>query len=105
MTDRLITPPISLPPSLIQSLDMIVFLTKMKYRGRYVRKTENVLEITGFDFEKNRPTTNSVFKWNPETDKIAVFIFSISPKSFYIEDTTKILWNKNISIGCLLLLQ
>ena len=31
LTNRLITPPISLPPSLLESLDLIIFLTKMKY--------------------------------------------------------------------------
>lgn len=70
LTDRMITPPISLPPSLLESLDLILFLTKMKYKGKYVRKVESVYEIVGFDLEKKRIKSNLIFEWDPKVDKI-----------------------------------
>lgn len=72
LTDRLITPPITLPPSLMENLDLIIFLTKMKYKGRYVRKVQSIFEVIGFDFEKNRPITNKIFEWDPKVNKIDI---------------------------------
>ncbi|MBR9682593.1 MAG: type II/IV secretion system ATPase subunit, partial [Candidatus Aenigmarchaeota archaeon] len=69
LIDRLTTPPINLPANLIESLDIIIFLTKIKYGNSYVRKVASILEILGFDREKNVPIVNEVFKWNPRTDK------------------------------------
>jgi len=69
LVDRLTTPPISLPANLIEALDIIVFLSKIKYGNTYVRKVNSVLEIIGFDRVKNEPIVNEIFKWNPRTDK------------------------------------
>ena len=70
LTDRMITPPISLPASLMETLDLIVFLTKMKYRGKYVRKVESVYEVVGFDLKNKRLKSNLIFEWDPKVDKI-----------------------------------
>lgn len=72
LVDRLTTPPISLPASLIQSLDIIVFILKIKYGETYVRRIKGIYEITGFDRDKNIPTVNQVFSWNPLNDKYDV---------------------------------
>ncbi|MCD6403379.1 MAG: type II/IV secretion system ATPase subunit [Candidatus Aenigmarchaeota archaeon] len=72
LIDRLITPPIELPPSLLENLDIVVFLTKAKYRGKFVRRTKQILEIVGFDLEKNKPLVNEVFRWNSHNDRIEV---------------------------------
>jgi flagellar protein FlaI len=72
LTNRLITPPISLPPSLLENLDLVVFLTKMKYRGKYVRKVKNIYEITGFDTKEDKIKTNKIFQWDAITDKIKI---------------------------------
>lgn len=71
LSDRLITEPISLPPSLIGSLDIIVFMARMRYKGRFVRKVTEVIEMMKFDPEKG-PMVNTVFKWNPINDKFEV---------------------------------
>jgi len=68
LIDRLTTPPISLPKNLIEALDVIIFLVKIKYKNRYVRKVSNVYEIVGYDRKENRPIINEVFKWDPSTD-------------------------------------
>ena len=68
LMDRLTTEPISLPPNLIESLDAVVFLGKIKYRGAYVRRANQVLEIRGYDRDKHVPVINEVFKWDLTTD-------------------------------------
>jgi len=72
LVDRLTTPPISLPASLIQSLDIIVFIVKIKYGQTYVRRIKGIYEVIGFDRGKNIPLVNELFRWNPHTDKYDV---------------------------------
>ncbi len=72
LVDRLTTPPIKLPPSLVESLDLIVFLTKLKYKGRFTRRVQGIYEITGFDRKNDIPITNKIFEWDAEVDKIKI---------------------------------
>jgi len=74
LIDRLITPPISLPPSLIENVDIMVFLTLSRLMGSYVRRANNILEVTGV--KDNLPETLTVFQWKPVTDN-----FNIEGKS------------------------
>lgn len=69
LVDRLTTPPIELPPSLIENLDAIIFIERVKYGNKYVRRISSILEVTGFDRKEDAPTTNEVFKWDPASDK------------------------------------
>ncbi|OGI12207.1 hypothetical protein A3K64_02650 [Candidatus Micrarchaeota archaeon RBG_16_36_9] len=68
LIDRLTTPPISLPANLIEALDIIVFVVRIKYGSSYVRRIRNVYEIYGFDRKNNYPLANEVFKWDPKKD-------------------------------------
>jgi len=70
LIDRLTTPPISLPPTLIENVNIIVFLLMSRYRGKYIRRADNILEVRGMD--GNRPKTADVFKWNPMKDDFNV---------------------------------
>jgi flagellar protein FlaI len=79
LVDRLITPPISLPPSLIENLDVILFLVYVKVKDRYIRRLNEVLEVRGVKDDK--PITAQIFKWNPLTDK-----FEPTGKSKVLED-------------------
>ncbi|MBU3957939.1 MAG: type II/IV secretion system ATPase subunit [Nanoarchaeota archaeon] len=88
LVDRLTTPPIELSPSLLENLDVIIFLVRVKYGNKYVRRISSVLEVTGFDREKNAPVTNEVFKWDPVKDKFATVNPSIVLKK--ISDSTGI---------------
>ncbi|RLJ07643.1 MAG: type IV secretion system protein VirB11 [Candidatus Aenigmatarchaeota archaeon] len=67
LIDRLVTPPISLPPSLLENIDIVVFLTLARLKGRYVRRADSILEITGI--QNDRPVSNKVFAWNPAKDE------------------------------------
>jgi len=72
LLDRLISPPISLPPSLVSSANIIVFLVGTRYRDRQVRRVNEILEITGTDEITKEPRTNQVFKWNPINDTFVI---------------------------------
>jgi flagellar protein FlaI len=68
LVDRLTTPPISLPANLIEALDLIIFIVRIKYGSTYVRRINSVYEILGYDRNKNFPIINEVFKWKASND-------------------------------------
>jgi len=72
LIDRLTTPPISLPPGLIGSLDLVVFLLRVRYKERHVRRVNEILEIVGVDPKTKAPITNRVFKWVPVNDRFQI---------------------------------
>jgi flagellar protein FlaI len=72
LMDRLTTEPISLPPPLIGSLDVIVFMARMRYKDKFVRRVSEILEMVKFHPVKKVPIVNTVFKWNPVIDKLEV---------------------------------
>lgn len=80
LLDRLTTPPISLPPSLVAGADVIVFLLRTRYRDKQVRRVTEVLEVVGLDEETKEPIFNTVFKWNSLKDS-----FEICGKSFVLK--------------------
>jgi len=65
--DRLITPPISLPPALIENIDILVFLQRVKVKNKFVRRANEILEVIGL--KDDRPNTVKIFEWNPAKDK------------------------------------
>ncbi len=68
LVDRLTTQPISLAPSLLQNLDIVIFLKRIKRGTRYVRKVSNVFEVVGFNKSSGYPKVNHIFKWNSKDD-------------------------------------
>lgn len=82
LIDRLITPPISLPPSLLENIDIIVFLTLSRLRGSYVRRANNILEVIGL--KDNKPNTITIFEWRPVSDD-----FEIKEKSVVLRTISK----------------
>jgi len=84
LIDRLITPPIELPPSLIEALDIVVFLTATRYRGKFVRRVKSINEIVGFNYSEKKPIFKEVIRWNSEKDK-----FEIVNKSSILEKIRK----------------
>ncbi len=78
LADRLTTPPISLPAGLVSSLDTVVFLARMKYKNKFVRKVTEIVEIVGFDSQSNKPIVNQIYKWNPKSDKFEIVNSSVS---------------------------
>jgi len=80
LIDRLTSPPISLPKSLISSLDIIVFMQRLKYKEKFVRRVTEIIEMFGFSKVREVPITNSVFKWDPFKDA-----FEIGEKSIILK--------------------
>jgi len=68
LVDRLTTPPISLPANLIEALDLVIFVVRIKYGSSYVRRINIIYEILGFDREKNFPIVNEIFRWKASND-------------------------------------
>ncbi len=70
LIDRLTTAPISLPPNLVGSLDLVIFLLRVRFRDKFVRRVNEILEMVDFDADSKKPIVNKVFSWSPLTDKI-----------------------------------
>ncbi len=84
LMDRLTTEPISLPPALIENIDIILFLTQVKIKDRYVRRMNEILELKGM--RGKRPETDVIFKWKPIQD-----VFEHKSKSLVMESISKVL--------------
>ncbi len=82
LMDRLTTPPISLSPSLVENLDIIIFLMQVKSRDRYVRRVNQILEVVGIKGDK--PAAAEIFKWKPIEDR-----FETPEKSQVLEHIAK----------------
>ncbi len=68
LIQRLENPPISLPRTLLTSLDLIVFLNTVTIKGSPVRRITNVTEIIKLDPETNRLVTMTPFRWVSELE-------------------------------------
>lgn len=68
LIDRLTSPPISLPANLMQNLDVIVFLKRMKQGRKYMRRASSSVEVIGYNERTKMPIVDEVFAWSPRTD-------------------------------------
>lgn len=92
LIDRLITPPISLPPALIENVDIIVFIQRVKVGGKDVRRAVEIREVVGIDGD--RPQTVKVFDWVPIKDefvsgKDSKVLHSVARMSGHTEETVQ----------------
>ncbi|MFH1450971.1 MAG: type II/IV secretion system ATPase subunit, partial [archaeon] len=67
--NRLTTPPIELPASLVQHLDILLVMTRQRMHGKYVRRIKEAVEVIGYDPDKDRPFLNIPYHWLPAKDK------------------------------------
>ena len=81
LVDRLTTPPISLPASLLHALDIVLFMGHARIRGIDVRRLREIHEVVTVDLKNGRPVTNLLGRWVPGEDK---FEFK-SDKSYVLE--------------------
>ena len=65
---RLITPPIELSPSLVESLDAIVIMVHAKEKGKSARRIKEVDEIISVDPYTFEAKTFRSVEWNPKDD-------------------------------------
>jgi flagellar protein FlaI len=71
--NRLRTPPIELPPSLVQHLDILLLIGRQRVKNRYIRRTKEIDEIIGYDVKNDIPKDVVSYTWNPAKDE---FIYS-----------------------------
>lgn len=72
MVNRLENPPINTPRILLSALNNVVIQIQARTEKGVVRRLKQVLEIVGFEPETNELITNTVYEWDPATDK---FVF------------------------------
>lgn len=72
LIDRLITPPINLPVSLLETLDMVIFISRVKMGDKTVRRLTAIEEIAGVDHKTRRPIINTFSQWNPRKDEFEI---------------------------------
>ena len=71
LMDRLTTEPINLSPSLIETLDMIMLIARIRRGGTYIRRIMGLFEVRGYDKRKGIDS-NQVFDWDPQDDEYYV---------------------------------
>jgi flagellar protein FlaI len=71
LMDRLTTEPINLSPSLIETLDLIMLIARIRRGGTYIRRIMGLYEIRGYDKRKGIDA-NQVFGWDPQDDEYVV---------------------------------
>jgi len=72
MVNRLENPPINTPRILLSALNNVIIQIQTRIDKGVVRRLKQVLEIVGFEPETNELITNTVYEWDPSTDK---FVF------------------------------
>ncbi|MFH0836717.1 MAG: ATPase, T2SS/T4P/T4SS family [Candidatus Aenigmatarchaeota archaeon] len=65
---RLMTRPISLPSTLMETLDVLIVMTHAYEKGASARRIKEIVEIEHVDSKTDRVVTNKAFAWNPAKD-------------------------------------
>ncbi|MFB6180329.1 MAG: type II/IV secretion system ATPase subunit [Candidatus Nanohalobium sp.] len=68
LMDRLTTKPIDLSPSLIETLDVVMLIARIRRGDTYIRRIKGIYEIRGYD-ENQGIEANKVFGWDPKRDE------------------------------------
>ena len=85
LMDRLTTNPINLSPSLIETLDCIMLIKRIRRGNTYVRRITGLYEVLDYDKRKGIDA-NKVFGWNPQDDTYSVTNNSVLLKNI-VEET------------------
>jgi len=88
---RLQSPPIELPPSLVETLDLVVNMIHAKGVSESARRVKNLVEVTNVEKETGEANTNEIFSWLPGEDR---FVFR--ENSDYV--LTKIARDKGLDV-------
>ena len=78
MVRRLETPPINLPSSLVESLDVVCVMAQTRIKDKNVRRIKEVVEIIEAK-NAGEITVNTPFVWNPKED---AFYYKTDSKIF-----------------------
>jgi len=79
MIRRLESPPIELSPALVESLDVVCVMTRVRVKDKMVRKLKSVAEILKVPESVGKAVLNYPFMWDPRTDK---FYFKTDSRIF-----------------------
>jgi len=83
VVDRLTTRPIDLSKSLLENLDIIIFLSKMKKEDRFIRRVNEIIEVERYNPVSTELETNTVFRWDPLADNF------VGKDSYVLHDIAK----------------
>ena len=75
---RLEGEPLNIPRAMISSLDIVILQTLTKVGKDTVRRIKKIVEIVDLEKTSNEVVTNTVFEWDPDTDK-----FTFSGHSYF----------------------
>ncbi|HIE31644.1 MAG TPA: secretion system protein [Methanosarcinales archaeon] len=67
---RLENPPISVPRTMIEALDIMSIQSQIYVKGQRARRSVKIVEITDIDPTTRNIRTNDIFAWNPAKDVI-----------------------------------
>jgi flagellar protein FlaI len=71
LMDRLTTDPINLSGSLIETLDCIMLIKRIRRDGSYIRRITGLYEVLGYE-DRTGIDANKVFGWDPQNDEYNV---------------------------------
>ncbi|MBR9690378.1 type II/IV secretion system ATPase subunit [Candidatus Woesearchaeota archaeon] len=66
---RLQTPPINLPASLVESLNIVCIVSHVKTRDKNIRRLKEVAEIVSIE-DSGKIQYNKLFEWDAQNDKV-----------------------------------
>ncbi|MDF1558229.1 MAG: type II/IV secretion system ATPase subunit [ANME-2 cluster archaeon] len=66
--NRLESEPINVPHSMLQALDILCLQVNIVHKDKRVRRTRQIVEITGLDPITENIRINEIFRWNPVHD-------------------------------------
>ena len=69
--NRLMSPPMNIPPAYIPAMNIFVMIKRVKIGGRLTRRVTEVGEVY---IDGDRIRFNTVFRWNPRTDTHDSFV-------------------------------
>ncbi len=72
LVDRMTSPPINLPANLLENLDLILFMKRVKQGRKYNRRIFSSIEVVGYDQDRKMPVTNELIRWDARTDSFRI---------------------------------
>ena len=83
LMNRLTTQPIDLSPSLIETLDVIILISRIRRKGSYIRRIKGIYEVRDYN-EGTGLDANKVFGYDPDSDE-----YYQENKSLILEDISE----------------
>jgi flagellar protein FlaI len=91
---RLETPPISLSPALIDTLDIVLVMIHAREKGESSRRLKEIVEIESIDTTTGKVRTNQVYHWSASEDT-----YEFSGTSYFLQEIAA---HKGVGVATLL---